>query len=267
MLTDVTDKEVEVPKVTTPALRSPTNKLSTPSRVTAYSLGIASLGAGGVAVFTTHVEAGPVALLFVGLIFMIVALSGRLPTRLRIGESEAEWQDVAGAIIETAVDASPPSVKAEIVPQLEELVEVAPRAAAPALSGFLYESSIEATIARTASTLPEVEQVRTRVMVDRVGEFDLAIEATRNRLILVEIKSVLALASSRIAGIFGRARAYREAHPELRVGLLLVTRYELSASAGLMFAQDPDAACIMFRGQEDEGALIGAINGLLSGLG
>ena len=95
----------------------------------AYVLGSAGLGAGGVAVFITHVEAGPVALLAVGLIFMIVALSGRLPTRLRVGDNEAEWQEVAGNIIETAVDASPPSVKAELAPQLSELAEVAPRAA------------------------------------------------------------------------------------------------------------------------------------------
>jgi len=34
---------------------------------------------------------------------MIIALSGRLPTRLKIGENEAEWQEVAGEVIETAV--------------------------------------------------------------------------------------------------------------------------------------------------------------------
>lgn len=267
MLTGVADKEVEVPKTTTPAIRGPANKLSTPSRVTAYALGVASLGAGGVAVFITHVEAGPVALLAVGLIFMIVALSGRLPTRLRIGENEAEWQDLAGGIIETAVDASPPNVKAEIAPQLEELAEVAPRAAAPALSGLAYESSIAASIARTAITLPGVERISTWVAVEEVGEFDFAIEASRNRLILVEVKGVPRLSSSQIAAIFAKAQAYREAHPELKVGLLLVTRYQLSASAGLRFATAPDAACIMFRGREDEDALIGAIDALLSGLG
>ena len=126
MLTGVADKEAEARKTTTPAVRGPGNKLSTPSRVTAYAFGVASLGAGGVAVFITHVEAGPVALLFVGLIFMIIALSGRLPTRLRIGEHEAEWQEVAGDIIETALDSATPSAKAQVAVQLEELAEVAP---------------------------------------------------------------------------------------------------------------------------------------------
>jgi uncharacterized membrane protein HdeD (DUF308 family) len=86
----VADKEVEVAKPVQASVRRPGNKLSTPSRVTAYALGIASLGAGGVAVFVTYVEAGPIAPLFVGLIFMIIGLSGRLPTRLRIGDNEAE---------------------------------------------------------------------------------------------------------------------------------------------------------------------------------
>jgi hypothetical protein len=89
------------------------------------SPGIAGLGAGGVAVFITHVEAGPVALLAVGLIFMIVALGGRLPTRLKIGENGAEWQEAAGEVIETALDAAPPSARAELAVQLRELAEVA----------------------------------------------------------------------------------------------------------------------------------------------
>jgi tetratricopeptide (TPR) repeat protein len=46
----------------------------------------------GVAVFVTHVEAGPVALIAGGVLFMFIALSGVLPTRLKIGDNEAEWQ-------------------------------------------------------------------------------------------------------------------------------------------------------------------------------
>ena len=56
----VAGKEVEVRKTTTATTRRPANKLSTPTRVAAYALGAAGLGAGGVAVFITHLEAGPV---------------------------------------------------------------------------------------------------------------------------------------------------------------------------------------------------------------
>jgi hypothetical protein len=189
MLTRVADKEVEVSKTAMPAIRRPANKLSTPSRVTAYALGFAGLGAGGVAVFITHVEAGPVALLAVGLIFMIIALSGHLPTRLKIGENEAEWQEVAGEVIETAVEASPPSAKAELATQLGELAEVAPRAAAPALSGLAYENSIIQTIEEAANKIPDVQRVLTWVTLEEVGEFDFVIQATGNRFILVEVKA------------------------------------------------------------------------------
>lgn len=54
-------------------------------------MGVAGLGAGGVAVFVTKLEAGPVALLAVGFLFLVVGMSGRLPNRLKIGESEAAW--------------------------------------------------------------------------------------------------------------------------------------------------------------------------------
>ena len=267
MLTDVADKEVEVSKATAPAIRSPVTKLSTPSRVTAYALGVAGLGAGGVAVFITHVEAGPVALLAVGLIFMIIALSGRLPTRLKIGENEAEWQEVAGEVIETAVEASPPSARAQLATQLGELAEVAPRAAAPALSGLVYEQSIRQTIEEAVNKIPAIERLLTWVTLEEVGEFDFAIQATGNRFILVEVKASPRLSMSQVATITENARFYSEAYPDRKTGLLLLSRYPLSAGVRAMFMQVPFAACVVVRGREDENALIEAINGMLSNLG
>ena len=185
----VADKEVEVSKTATPAVRKAENKLSTPSRVTAFALGFAGLGAGGAAVFITHVEAGPVALLAVGLIFMIIALSGRLPTRLKIGENEAEWQEAAGQVIETAVEASSPSARAELAIQLGALAEVAPRAAAPALSGLAYEQVIFRIIRERIEDIPNAQTVYTPVMVEGEGEFDFAITTTNNRMLLIEVKA------------------------------------------------------------------------------
>ena len=54
-------------------------------------IGAGGLGAGGVATFTRSVEAGPVGLIAVGTLFLFVALSGALPTRIKIGDNEAEW--------------------------------------------------------------------------------------------------------------------------------------------------------------------------------
>jgi hypothetical protein len=53
------------------------------------ALGLAGLGCGGVAVFTTQLEAGPVALLAVGLVLLLIGVGGRLPNRLKVGETEA----------------------------------------------------------------------------------------------------------------------------------------------------------------------------------
>ena len=223
------DKAVETKNPAVAAMRRPANKLSTPSRVTAYGLGVASLGAGGVAVFITHVEAGPVAFLFVGLVFMVIALSGRLPTRIKIGDSEAEWQELAGEVIEAAMEGSSASVKAELVPQLEELAEVAPRAAAPALSGIAYDANLAWAVAQAAHKIPDAQQVNTRVMLEEVGEFDFVIEATDNRFILVEAKSSPRLSTAQVGPIIEKAHFYREAYPDRKTALLFVpdTQYPL----------------------------------------
>jgi tetratricopeptide (TPR) repeat protein len=54
-------------------------------------LGLGGLGTGGAAVFLTHVEAGPVALIGAGVLFLFLALGGVLPTRVRVGDAEAEF--------------------------------------------------------------------------------------------------------------------------------------------------------------------------------
>ena len=97
----VADTDVEVPRRATGVAK----QLSTPSRITAFTFGIAGLGAGAVAVFVTHLEAGPVALLAVGLIFMIFGLAGTLPTRLKVGDNEAAWE-LERQAVETFVRAS-----------------------------------------------------------------------------------------------------------------------------------------------------------------
>src|ERR1700722_4583724 len=82
----VADEDSGIPQL----LRSAT-RLGRPSRWAAFILGLAGMGAGGLAAFKAHLEAPPVALLAVGLILAIVGLAGVLPTRLKIGDNEAEF--------------------------------------------------------------------------------------------------------------------------------------------------------------------------------
>jgi hypothetical protein len=71
--------------------RSPI-EVQTWARCLAGILGLAGLYAGIVATFTRDVEAGPVALIAMGSLFLIIALSGVLPTRIKIGHNEAAWE-------------------------------------------------------------------------------------------------------------------------------------------------------------------------------
>lgn len=76
------------------------------ARWAAGLLGLTGVGSGGAAVFLTHVEAGPVALIAGGVLFLFMSLSGVMPTRVKIGDNEAEWQrevEQSVAIIERRV--------------------------------------------------------------------------------------------------------------------------------------------------------------------
>jgi hypothetical protein len=64
-------------------------KINPRARASAIGLGLIGLGAGGAAVFITHLEAGPMALLAAGFLFMIIGMSGRMPSRLKVGGNEA----------------------------------------------------------------------------------------------------------------------------------------------------------------------------------
>ena len=94
-------------------------------RTVVILLGLAALGAGGLAVFVTRLEAGPVALLAVGFLFLIIGISGRLPNRLKVGENEAEWNAVAQAF-EQVVRAVPPDKLPEVKDAVEDLALESP---------------------------------------------------------------------------------------------------------------------------------------------
>ena len=73
-------------------------KLRPWARWVAGFVGAAGCGSGGASVFLTHAEAGPVALIVGGSLFLLLTLGGVLPTRLKIGDNEAEWQEVAESV-------------------------------------------------------------------------------------------------------------------------------------------------------------------------
>lgn len=88
-------------------------QLGTLSRLGAAVLGLAGLASGAVAVFVSHTEAGPVALLVAGLLCIIIALGGRIPARIKAGEYELEMyrRRVQTALEEGLEAASPVPVR------------------------------------------------------------------------------------------------------------------------------------------------------------
>jgi hypothetical protein len=86
-------------------------------------------GLGRGSCFVTHLEAGPVALLAVGLILLLVGAGGRLPSRLKVGENEAAWEGAVEEFVSRVAKELPSEQAPELVYALNELAEVAPSAA------------------------------------------------------------------------------------------------------------------------------------------
>jgi hypothetical protein len=101
-------------------------KINPWARCAASAIGLAGVGSGGAAVFITHVEAGPVALIATGVLFLFVALGGVMPTRLRVGDNEAEWiSEIEEAAVAVAVSAVIDD-KAELAASIGRLGDLAP---------------------------------------------------------------------------------------------------------------------------------------------
>ena len=99
-----------------------------------------------------------------------------------------------------------------------------------------------------------------------MGEFDFAIEATDNRVILIEAKTSPKLSMAQVSEIMDKAHFYSEAYPDRKTALLLVSRYPLSAGSRAMFSPRANSAFVVVRGRDDVDQLRNAINRLLSGL-
>ncbi len=90
--------------------------IGTEWRVVSALLGFIGVAAGGWAVFKTSVEAGPVALLLLGAVFLLIAISARLPNVLKFGDNEIGWSEEAqeeiGGNLATAYENGGPLEKA-----------------------------------------------------------------------------------------------------------------------------------------------------------
>lgn len=250
------DTEVEAPRHASRA----TNKLGMPSRIVAFALGIAGLGAGAVAVFVTHLEAGPVALLAVGLIFMVVGLAGTLPTRLKVGDNEAAWEIERQAVetfVERITEDVPAANQREFLGALGDLAEDAPRFAAPIFSALAYERLVRSMLDDAVKMLGEDINLPAPVLQWEPREADIrpdaVISTADGRTLVIELKI-----SQRISArdVLRQLQRYRDRMPGL-CGAMLISKYPVRASE--VFTQEPYTYYVVVAGREDQNELTRAI--------
>lgn len=269
MFTCVTDTEVKVPRSTTGAA----GKLSMLSRITALALGIAGLALGALAVFVTHLEAGPVALLAVGLIFMIVGLAGILPTRLKVGDNEAAWEierEAVQVFVERVAEEAPVERQPDLLDALGELAEDAPQVAAVGISAMAYERQLREEINQAIEQIQTVRgdgkpiKFTTQITADR-QRTDAILEGPTGRLVAIEVKiSGKNLSSAWFdilhQKIISQSRAWRG--PGV---MLLITRDQLSPAAQNRLSEYPEIHHVIFGGPRDRAALLNALIDVMTG--
>jgi hypothetical protein len=267
MLIAMADNDVEIPNT---QLGIVGVKLSTPMRITAFVLGIAGLGAGGVAVFITHLEAGPVGLMAVGLIFMIIALGGVLPTRLKVGENEATWE-VERKAVETFVarvaEGAPANSQAELLDALGDLAEKAPEVAARGMSAVAYEQQLRAEIENVLRDLEGSSGSRLSHYMTDIGasrqRVDAVVETPSGRLIPIEMRiSEKTLQADSIEALDYRQKSLALQYSNV---LLFITRTPVSPAAWERLQRYPEIHHVVYRGPQDREALKQALREVIAG--
>jgi len=231
-------------------------------------LGLAGLGAGGVAVFTTHLEAGPVALLVVGLILLLVGMSGRMPTRLKVGENEAAWEierEAVQVFVKRVADDTPVEKQPELIDALGELAENAPQAAAPALSGLAYEQLILRMIFKNFPEISEMGPPPPSYPAPRRDVYyayaddgaDISLSDISGRLLVIQIKASRRVPIEEVIENFHKSRDH-ESGPPRPTGFLLIHRGPLKVTEAKRLRHE-HIHRVMVRGVEDEDSLVSAI--------
>jgi hypothetical protein len=242
-----------------------TLKLNAWYRTTAIVLGLAGLGSGAVAVFVTHLEAGPVALLVVGVLLLLIGMGGHMPNRLKIGDHEAAWEierEAVEVFVERVAEDATIESRPEVLEALEELAERAPRIAAIGVSSSAYESFVRHTIMEAFKDEEASGEAHypVKLLTNVTGdhEFDGILEGPTGRLVGIEIKSSKLISENSIKRMHRKLR--EESHAWRGPGvMLLITQNPLTLSAQRALASYPEIRHVVFAGPQDREELIRAV--------
>ncbi|HUB39988.1 MAG TPA: hypothetical protein VMA72_14145 [Streptosporangiaceae bacterium] len=171
-----------------PPARQPHAQISIGYRRGLMALGFAGLGSGGAAVFLTHLEAGPVGLLLVGLVLLVIGVGGRLPDRIKVGDNEIAWDAIQDFVLKAA-ERTPADETPDLLADLNDLAKAAPQAASAGISVVAYEQLINRMVYDTFTGLTDAAPARVGVSGlegtdrgrDMVIDFD-------DRALIVQVK-------------------------------------------------------------------------------
>ena len=244
------------------------------------ALGLAGLGSGGIAVFVTHLEAGPVALLAVGLVLLLVGAGGRLPSRLKVGDNEAAWEVAIEGFVSRVADGVSDEQAPQLVEALNDLAGVAPAAAAVGLwavsSRMAYERHVTKMVIRAgheinqsilAERKPGLKQLTYSVERGETDEarFDATIVGPNRTVLVIAAKYFsdvmpAVLVAQALEQLRRRAARLRQEVGQAKtIKVLIISNQRLSGAASRVVGTWRDFQFLIIEGDEDLPKLVEAI--------
>jgi hypothetical protein len=236
-------------------------------------LGLAGLGAGAAAVFITHLEAGPVALIAAGLLLLLIGMGGRMPSRLKVGDNEAAWEierEAVQVFVERVAEEAPVERRPELIDALSDLAENAPQAAAPALSGLAYEELIRRMIYKNFPEIsaldpppPSYPAPRRDVYYAFVDDSDddegtdASLSDISGRRLIIQIKASTRIPTEEVIENFHKSRIHPSGPPR-PTGFLLIHKRPIGPTQ-IERLRHHHIHHVTVRGPEDEGKLVSSI--------
>lgn len=253
-MADEDDKKV-------PVVRKQAIKLETEQRWLVGGLGAAGMGGGSVATFLDTAEAGPVAMIGIGAIFFLMGIAGALPTRLKIGDTEAEfWQEV-GEKVEEVIEKLPAETRAEV---LASLASSAPEAIGPSLRAAAYDEMVIQMVKDAVDTINanRAPQQHLQIMIPttRAPQFDVTVIDPVNGELEIDVKGYSNPAGAEaVHKVASRAAITANTQPGKNKRSMLITRSGITKSAKAVASQFPDVLTLEIAGPEDSRKLVTAL--------
>lgn len=232
-------------------------------------LGLAGLGAGGAAVFITHLEAGPVALIAAGLLLLLIGMGGRMPSRLKVGDNEAAWEierEAVEVFVERVVEEAPAESQPELLDALGDLAKVSPYAARRGVTALAYEhrirEEIEEVVRELQESAPDGQAIKfsTQVSIDQ-QRVDAILEGPNARLVAIEAK----FSTTNLSPVWIELMHQMLSSPEGLRRMLLITRTPLPPSLESRLKEYPEIHHVVFGGPQDREALKQALREVMVG--